>query len=166
MKSKAEVKFGRAGKSATGTVEFKIARPAAIELPKMRPIERAQEKEAGPFFIHGMRASDLEWRTYRMLFVLGWKADQIRYQVDILGGRKPGGQVLDFVVDGGHVFYVIWVNGDYWHKFGPDYNKAREAEQAVAAEWPSARLVALYSADLINDEVALMSLLRTVGRGM
>jgi hypothetical protein len=158
--------FGKAARTAPGVTAWKVPRPAAVELPRMRPIERAQIKDSGPFFIGRMKASDLEWRVYRMLLQLGWPPDRIRFQVDILGGRKPGGQVLDFVVDGGAVFYVIWVNGDYWHKFGPKQNEAKEAMQAVSAEWPSAHLVALYSGDLVDDEMAMMNLARTVGRGM
>ena len=153
-------------KDAGGVMAWKMPRPIAVELPRMRPIERAQVKDTGPFFIGRLKASDLEWRVYRMLLRLNWKPEQIRFQVDILGGRKPKGQVLDFVVDGGSVFYVIWVNGDYWHKYGPKYNEARENMQAVSAVWPSAHLVALFSGDLVDDDMALMNLTRTVGRGM
>jgi hypothetical protein len=158
--------FGKKAKDAGGVMVWKRPRPVAVELPRLRPIERAQARDAGPFFIGNQKASDLEWRVYRMLLRLGWRSDQIRYQVDILGGRKPKGQVLDFVVDGGAVFYVVWVNGDYWHKYGPKYNETRENMQAVSAVWPSAHLVALFSGDLVDDDMALMNLARTVGRGM
>src|SRR3989304_1027838 len=53
--------------------------------------------DTGPFYIRGMKASDLEWRTYRQLRRLGWRESQIQFQVDVLGGRLPGGQGLDFV---------------------------------------------------------------------
>lgn len=157
--------FGKAPRTARGVAVFRVQKPDRPELPRLRPIERAQEEPGGPFFIHGMRASDLEWRVWRMLFKIGWSAERIRYQVDILGGRKPGGQVLDFVLDGGAVLYVVFVNGDYWHKYGVKYNETMAAQQEVTKVWPSARVFALFNADLATDEIAISTLLRTVGRG-
>jgi hypothetical protein len=158
--------FGKALKDVPGVTAIKVPRPdEKVMLPRQRPLERAQQKPTGPFFIGRQRASDLEWRMWRMLLKMKWPPEKIHYQVDILGGRKPGGQVLDFVIDAGFALYVIPVNGDYWHKFGKDYNEARANEQAVKKVWPSAIIRAAWSSDLLTDQMALDWIARNIGRG-
>lgn len=142
-------------------------RTPIAKLGTVRPIIRQRDLVAGPpYFVMGRRASDLEARVYRTLKRLGWGDDDIQFQVDVLGGRLPGGQVLDFVVwtPGGPV--VIAVNGDYWH--GRSLNvreKDRRNEAVLAAIWGRKyKFLAVYSADLLTDEIAYQRLRREVGR--
>ncbi len=133
-------------------------RPAATK-------KNLDQLTAGPYTVQGRKASDLEYRTYVTLKRLGWRDDQIQFQVSILGGRMPGGQVLDFVLYGPGAIYVIPVNGDHWHKFGSDYQVTLNNEQMVHAVMPGAIVRAMWSNDLATDEIARVSLLKAVGRG-
>ena len=120
----------------------------------------------GPYSVQGRKASDLESRCYRMLLRLGWTDRCIQFQVSILGGRRPGGQVLDYVLYGPGPVYVIQVNGDYWHAGGVKGDETRRKEAAIINEMPSARVLSLFTADLLTDEIAYSTLSRLVGRGM
>jgi hypothetical protein len=125
--------------------------------------------ESPPYFqIQGYKASDLEWRVYLMLKRLGWTDKNIVFQSDVMGGRMPGGQVLDFVVYSPQIPVVIVVNGDYWHardQKQKDYEKYREA--LVRKAWGSRmKYLALYSGDLVDDATAYRNLLREVGKGI
>ena len=133
---------------------------------RWRPSVVSKSRPTGPYQVQGQKASDLEARVYRMLKQLGWSDDSIQFQVSILGGRKPGGQVLDFVLYGPGATYVINVNGDYWHKFGEKYNEAVDNAAKAQAVMPSARITTVYTADVIDDATALVTLNRLVGRGM
>jgi len=119
----------------------------------------------GPFVVQGHKASDLEDRVYRMLRVLGWTDRSIQFQTAILGGRRPGGQILDFVLYGPGQVYVIQVNGDYWHALGKKADDTKRNEAIIQHEMPSARVYGLFNADLLTDEIALATLRRLVGRG-
>lgn len=123
--------------------------------------------ETGPFFIFGQKASDLEWRTYRTLRRLGWRDEQIQFQTDVLGGRQPGGQVLDFIVWTYSGPVVIAVNGDYWHGRSLTIKERDRVNAAQVRElWGrQLRYLALYTADLIDEATALRVLLREVGKG-
>ena len=57
--------------------------------------------------------SMLEKRVYKALLANGWK--DIAWQYPVLGGRVPGGLVVDFVVYTPMPIPVM-VNGDYWHR--------------------------------------------------
>lgn len=131
-----------------------------------RPPILAKRVPTGPYFVQGYRASDLEWRTYRMLLKLGWTNREIRFQVDFMGGRMPGGQVLDFVVWSFSGPIVIPVNGDYWHARTLQLKQVDDQKAAyVKARFPQARYFPLYSSDLKDDETAFRNLMRIVGRG-
>lgn len=115
--------------------------------------------------VQGKNASDLEERTYNQLKRLGWTDPNIQFQVGILGGRRPGGQVLDFVLYGPGYVYVIAVNGDYWHAVGRKTEITRMNENITRWIMPQARVLSLFNADLLTDEIALATLRRLVGRG-
>lgn len=67
--------------------------------------------------IQGVKASDIEWATYRALRSLGWQDRDISFQVESFGGRSRfgGGQVLDFIVQSGAGTWVIDVRGRAYH---------------------------------------------------
>jgi hypothetical protein len=97
--------------------------------------------------IQGKEASDIEWATYCALRSLGWKADDIGFQVPIFGGRAliGGGQVLDFVITQGPVAVVIDVRGRRWH--GAEVGKSardREREIRLMADKKQQRLVIVW----------------------
>ncbi len=115
--------------------------------------------------VQGKKASDLEERTYTQLRRLGWTDTNIQFQVGILGGRRPGGQVLDFVLYGPGYVYVLAVNGDYWHAVGRKTEITRMNENITRWIMPQARVFSLFNADLLTDEIALATLRRLVGRG-
>lgn len=151
-----------------GRGEIPIPKPPDVQnLARFSPAVSSKQDlaERGPFSIQGMRASDLEWRTYKTLHRLGWTDRNIHFQTSILGGRRPGGQVLDFVLYGPGQVYVIAVNGDYWHAVGNKTNVTRFNEDIVHSVMPSAKFIALYSGDLLNDELAYNNLRVLVGRG-
>jgi hypothetical protein len=77
----------------------------------------------------------------------------------------PGGQMLDFVLQGPGLVYVIYVNGDYWHKFGLKLDITRQNEQVVSRVMPGAVVVSVFSNDLATDAIARVTLLKMVGRG-
>jgi hypothetical protein len=140
----------------------------AGEIERLKPIVDPEPgmQQQGPFAVQGHKASDLEWRVYRMLHMLGWNDDNLVFQTSILGGRNPGGQVLDFVLYGPGTITVINVNGDHWHAFGQKQDLTKFKESQVAAVMPGARVFSLYSADLATDDIALMKLRTIAGRGM
>jgi hypothetical protein len=121
--------------------------------------------EKGPFTIQGQRASDLEWRVYKALHALGWTDSNINFQVNILGGRNPGGQVLDFVVYGFGQVYVIPVNGSHWHGIGFVAQETKQLEEMAREAMPNAVFIPLYTADLLSDAQAIARLRREMGRG-
>ena len=160
-----------------GSFGHKDQKPRGFQYPKVKqadasPVSRARtvitrkkSPTGGPYFIQGIHASDLEWRTYITLHKLGWTDANIQFQTSVLGGRMPGGQVLDFVLYGFGDVTVIPVNGDYWHKGGIKGELTLYNEQIIQSVMPSARIVPLYGADLATDEVAFATLSRRVGRG-
>jgi len=127
----------------------------------------ATPREVGPFYVQGKRASDLEWRVYKALKRLGWSDANIDFQTPILGGRLPGGALLDFVVwaMGGPV--IIEPNGDYWHVSSQALvNRDKQRSQMIAEAWRHPfRYHIIAQGDLLDDEMAYRKLLMLVGRG-
>jgi hypothetical protein len=87
--------------------------------------------------------------------------------VDVLGGRLPGGQVLDFVVWAPECPIVISVNGDYWHGRGLQQRQETAIKEAVLAKlWGRKfKFFDFWTADLGTDDLAYETLRKTVGRG-
>jgi len=152
--------------------------PATGGLPLPRPVDENLTSRYSPIGqrgstratertgqVQGKPASDLEERVYTQLKKLGWTDTSIQFQVSILGGRRPGGQVLDFVLYGPGYVYVLAVNGDYWHAVGRKAEVTRMNENVTRWIMPQARVYSLFNADLLDDEVALNTLRRLVGRG-
>lgn len=127
----------------------------------------AAPREVGPFFVQGKRASDLEWRVYKALKRLGWSDSNVDFQTPILGGRLPGGAVLDFVVwtMGGPV--IVEPNGDYWHTSAAQLiQRDKQRSQMIAEVWHHPfRYYILAQGDLLDDDMAYRKLLILVGRG-
>lgn len=161
-----------------GAIE-KLARRAARALarPTARPDQRRQRKpvyktddagkRVGPFQVQGKHASDLEFTCYLTLIALGWTDQSIQFQVETIGGRNPGGRVLDFVVwaPGGPI--VLEVNGDIWHVTTEAQRQdGRVRQAAIEAAWGGQLIyIVLGTGDLTPDAVAYSTLLKAVGRG-
>jgi hypothetical protein len=141
--------------------------PIPLSLARSRyPIIGRRSLAGRPFIIQGYRASDLEWRTYLLLKRLGFREEQIQFQVDFLGGRMPGGQVLDFVVWTSGVPVVIAVDGDYWHGRNQNIIQLnKEKDAIIRGLFPQAKILHLFAGDLEDEEVGYRILLREVGRG-
>lgn len=140
----------------------------AVPRLQRKPIFPAEGgKRVGPFTIQGKRASDLEYTCYLALKALGWTEDQIEFQVATLGGKNPGGAMIDFVVWAPAGPIVIEVNGDIWHiatEAQRQHGRVREA--AIEEAWGGKLLYfELGTGDLTPDAVAIQNLLRLVGRG-
>lgn len=121
---------------------------------------------AEPHFIRGMKASDLEWRAWQTILMLGWPQSRIEWQVDVLGGRMPGGRVLDIVVWTFSGPVVLAVNGDYWHARGERQRQQEAFTEAALQKIFGKRTQyhALYTADLLDDEIARRRIERLIGR--
>jgi len=127
----------------------------------------ATEKRVGPFEIQGKRASDIEYTCYLALKALGWQDGQLEFQVSTLGGRNPGGSMLDFVVWSNAGPIVIEVNGDTWHSTTESQRQRDLMRSARITEaWGSeVQYIVLTTGDLVPDEVAVRNLRQLVGRG-
>lgn len=164
--------IGQKPKSSTAAQKFGMG---ALPLPR-RPDENLTSRYSpavspkdpstkGPFSVQGQKASDLEYRTYSALRRLGWSDPNIQFQTPILGGRRPGGQVLDFVLYAQGAVYVIFVNGDYWHKYGGKGDTTRMNENIAKSVMKGSTVISLFNGDLLTDEQAYLKLRQLVGRG-
>jgi len=166
----AERVFGRKFRTPKNVYQWKrllaeSAQPMAVRVPVVR--RHDLQEPTGPYAIRGIKASDLEWRTWNTLLKLGWDEADISYQVDILGGRMPGGQVLDFVVWRPESPAVIMVNGDYWHGRGLQQRQQAAINEAIVRSVWGSKLtyVTLWTGDLVSEELGYSTLLREIGRG-
>lgn len=136
-------------------------------LTQGKDLKRKEPEMKGPFRVLGRKASDIEYRTYQTLLKLGW-GHEIEFQVDVLGGRMPGGAVLDYVVwtYGGPV--ILEVNGDYWHSRGEQMiQEDLQRRSEIAAVWDRPfYFYMLTSGELESDEKAYATLLPKVGKGI
>ncbi len=158
----------RAGIGVAPAGGYALPKPRAIDTnltSRYSPVSQAKEGAERTGQVQGKKASDLEERTYVQLRKLGWTDANIQFQVSILGGRRPGGQVLDFVLYGPGYVYVLAVNGDYWHAVGRKTEITRMNENITRWIMPQARVFSLFNADLLTDEIAFATLRRLVGRG-
>lgn len=120
----------------------------------------------GGWRVQGQRASDLEHLVYVNLLRLKWDDSQIIFQSDVLGGRSPGGQVLDFVLEGFGMTYVIDVRGEYWHSRDEQIRQQDLLDAARVNEiMPFAVFVVAWGSDLESEDEAYNFLMREVGRG-
>lgn len=159
------MKFGQRVKPI-GVWQYPQVRAAdASPVSRTNTVITRKRSVSGPYSIQGRRASDLEWRCYVALRKLGWSDEYIQFQTNVLGGRMPGGQVLDFVLYGFGDVTVIPVNGDYWHAGGVRGEMTLYNEQIIESVMPAARVIPLYGADLASDAIALRTISRLVGRG-
>jgi hypothetical protein len=159
--------YGRGAKFGRGP--WKKPRKGKLgRIPGPAPLPNTDPPDPqGPFRVQGQRASDLEARTYRALKKLGWRDEQIDFQFPIRGGRNPGGQTLDFVVEGYGRTVVLAVDGDYWHNRTLQQIEDDRQKQADALAWfrHPIQYLKLNSGDLVDDAMAERRLLREVGRG-
>lgn len=163
-------RYGARAKSGSSARKWKPARDDRPDVAtagiRLRG-EGGKGPETGPFYIQGRKASDLEWRTYRMLKRLKWREQQIQFQVDVLGGKLPGGKSLDFVVWTYAMPTVIEPNGDYWHT-STEQVKQRDKEryQMIVTAWRRPFIyISIAQGDMLTDDMAYQLLLRKVGRG-
>lgn len=155
------------GKGQYGKGAWRARKPALSYSPVNQPVrDRQRQAEVGPFRIQGKRASDLEWRVYKALLRLGWDDSSIEFQVPVMGGRHPGGAVLDFVVWTPGMPIVIEPNGDIWHtSTTAQRERDKQREAAIRSAWRRPfRYLVLPQGDIPNDEVTYDRLLREVGR--
>jgi len=144
--------------------------PARVEARFQRQaiIPGNTEKRVGPFYVQGKHASDLEYTVWIVLTQgLAWPEESIEFQVSAIGGRNPGGAMLDFVVWAPSGPIVIEPNGDVWH-IATEAQRQRDKlrwAQIEAAWGGKVQYVVLGQGDLTPDSVAFNNLLRLVGRG-
>ncbi len=155
------------GKAAPGGPYKRPRQPAAMEpTHSTKPDRAGADEAAGPFYVQGKKASDLEARVYRVLKRLGWTDENIEFQTPILGGRNPGGAMLDFVVWTPGMPVIIEPNGDIWHTNSTaqrERDKLREAKIRQAWSKPF-KYVVLPQGDIPDDDTAFSRLAREVGR--
>lgn len=158
------------GRGRYGKGQWVVAAGADAQPPALATAGRQFERERPPslqYTIFGKDASDLEWLTYRSLGRLGWRDGEIDFQVDFLGGRLPGGVVLDFVVwtFGGPI--ILEPSGDYWHASSlAQAQRDRQRTATIADTWRRPfRYHSLPLADFVSEAVTDLRLLLHVGRG-
>lgn len=162
-------KYGAKPKPAVAV--FQYARPAggAPLAAEGGPAKEGGAGKAAPqrYRVQGKRASDLEDRVYRMLRALGWRDDDIQFQVKVMGGRRAGGALLDFVIWAPGMPIVIEPNGDHWHTATLQQRQRDLARTAAIQEaWARPfRYLALPQGEILTDEMAYQKLLIAVGRG-
>jgi hypothetical protein len=164
--------YGYAYGSARRSLGYKrpIPKAGAGESPSLsshlQPIRRRDLPIEGGHLIRGLQASDLEWRTWTTVKRLGWPDDKLDWQTDVLGGRLPGGRVLDIVVWTWGGPAILAVNGDYWHARGERQRQLELDTEAHIRQIFGSRTFyyPLYTADLLTDEIAERTLLLLIGR--
>lgn len=131
------------------------------------PLVAELKEPEGPYRVQGLKASDIEWRCYMALMALGWTDSEVIFQEDTMGGRMPGGQVLDFVVHAPGGDIVIAVDGDVWH----NRTEAQRQDDLFQQQRISAALgydviyVKANAGDLLDLPTAYNFLERWVGHG-
>ena len=156
----------RETKHRYGRGQWKRPKPLPPSIA-FRAVEIDREaQEVGPFYVQGKKASDLEWRVYKALKRLGWTDGEIDFQTAVMGGRMPGGAMLDFVVWTPGLPVVIEPNGDIWHTATTatrERDKVREAK--IRRAWNhDFRYVVLPQGEIVNDQMTYDRLLREVGK--
>lgn len=126
-------KRGGAGHRSSLTRTFE--RPFPIRpgrSPKTAFSEALPQAVPGSFLARYPAASLLEYQMYWWLQRKGRMEPGVdfAYQDPVLGGRMPGGQVLDFVVLDRTPPLAIYANGDFWH-FGGSTGKLQASYDAV-----------------------------------
>lgn len=158
---------GSWGKAPTGQKFGKVRRTfPRTEYKLIKPVPQATEP-AGPYTVQGLKASDIEWRCYQALLRLGWDDSTISFQKDTMGGRMPGGQVLDFVVHAPVGDIVIAVDGDVWHNRteAQRQDDLFQQQRIVAALGYDVIFIKANSGDLLTIEMGVMFLEPLVGHG-
>lgn len=163
-------KYGRQPRAPAGIAVYQYA-----QAPAARPLaaEGGPAKKAAAlaqparYVVQGKHASDLEDRVYRMLKRLGWREGDIDFQVQVLGGRRAGGVLLDFVVWAPGMPIIIEPNGDHWHIATLQQVQHDLARQAAIKEaWGRPfQYLALPQGEILTDEMAYQTLRVKVGRG-
>jgi hypothetical protein len=85
-----------------------------------------EEPPVAQMFIQGKKATTPEWRIGKALDKMGLT---YKFQYSILGGRNPGGQVLDYYIYTVPLPTPLNVNGDYWHRLNKSYRDNLKANQ-------------------------------------
>lgn len=169
------LKYGQRPKAPAGVFQFKRPKAGRADdaLAQTEGPEPGQDWLAGPnigpgpYTVKGRRASDLEYLLYLSLRRNGWRDGDIQFQVDFLGGRLPGGVVLDFVVwaYGGPV--ILEPNGDYWHLGAQQLiDRDRQRSALIAAAWNKPfQYHILPQADFVDFATTDRKVAEYVGRG-
>lgn len=97
-------------------LQYPQARRVTIEESRRGPASPLPDTADMKHYVQGKTATLEEWFTYKALQQLGFREEEIHFQVGFLGGRFfKGGIVVDFVVDTAPLPTPIFVNGEYWH---------------------------------------------------
>lgn len=145
--------------------QFGKKRAAKIKV-NPRPKEKAMKKDTGEpavadMFIQGKKASAPEWRTGKALDKLGLK---YKFQYSILGGRNPGGQILDYYIYTVPLPTPLNVQGEYWHRLARNYNDGLKKAQTNELFGNSAMpLVLVWERDLGSVDQAYQTMKQLLG---
>jgi hypothetical protein len=112
-------------------------------------------------YIQNKKASAPEWRVGKALDRLGVK---YQFQKSILGGRVPGGQVLDYYIYTVPLPTPLNVQGEYSHRLAKGYTDALKANQTNELFDNSANpLVLVWERELGSVDQAYMTLKQKLG---
>lgn len=157
------------GKGTYGQGAWKPPRKGPLGHVPVGPLaERTPDSEpTGGGIVQGQKASDLEMRVYRALRRLGWTDETVDFQYAIGGGRQPGGQIVDFLLQNFGRTIAIAVDGDYWHNRTQQQKEDDRQKQAELFEWfrRPVQFVKLNSGDIVDEAMTYRRLLREVGAG-
>lgn len=140
--------------------QFSKTRAKKAEV-KDRPKERAvsdalNEPPVSGMYVQGRKATAPEWRVAQALNRRGIKYD---FQKNVLGGRNPGGSVLDFYLYTAPLPTPMNVQGEYWHRLSRSYeDKLKEAQVNEMFGKATNRMVLVWERDLGSVDEAEVEL--------
>jgi len=135
----------------------RTAKPDVKDRPKEKLANTdSKEPPVSAMFVQNQKATAPEWRVAQALNRRGIGYD---YQKEIMGGRDPGGVVLDFYVYTVPLPTPMNVNGDYWHRLSKNYSDTLKEARTNAAMGQSAnQMVVVWERDLGSVDDAYVEL--------
>jgi len=111
---------------------FKVPRrrTAKLEPPSMQRPPQEQLESAGPGYVQGKKATDIENNFFIAIKASG-QVDWFEFQPQYIAMRGiPGGLQLDYILSVASIMYPFFLDGEYWHR-GPEQQEEarREVDQ-------------------------------------